>query len=307
VLALFVLVLAAALAAPADALCIGDCNGDGLVAINELIVGVGIALGSDAVTACSAFDQNGDGTVAVAELVGGVNNALDGCAAAGSPTATASPHATASPSPTASATPTVTPTPATGPEIVFFGITSADDSYQPPTATDPQGIPIYERPFGFGFSLVVEARPGLSGAPTGAATFVEGGVPDLQVQATRPLGNGSAAVCDGGAPTFGGVPAIDPPRLEDPQTIADPLNDFGCRFIDGQGRTQGRNCGVVGCVRFETGEYGCENGDAELQFCAPVSMPLAFPSGDTLVTVRVRDEAGHLGPPARLIVRIAPP
>ena len=28
--------------------CVGDCNGDGMVAINELITGVNIALGCDA-------------------------------------------------------------------------------------------------------------------------------------------------------------------------------------------------------------------------------------------------------------------
>ena len=108
------------------------------------------------------------------------------------------------------------------------------------------------------------------------------------------------------APTFGGVPAIDPPRLDDPDAIADPLNDFGCRFIDGQGNTVGRIC-QLGCVRFESGDYGCQMGDnTEIQFCAPVSMPLTFPSGDTLVTARVRDQAGNLGAPAQLLVRVTP-
>ena len=65
-------------ATPAPA-CNGDCNGDGSVAINELISGVNIALGSAAVTACAAIDANGDGSVAINELVAAVSRALAGC------------------------------------------------------------------------------------------------------------------------------------------------------------------------------------------------------------------------------------
>ena len=59
--------------------CVGDCNNDGEVAINELITGVNIALGSQPVSACESFDVNGDGEVAINELISGVNNALNGC------------------------------------------------------------------------------------------------------------------------------------------------------------------------------------------------------------------------------------
>ena len=62
--------------------CAGDCNGDGAVAINELITGVNIALGSAQVTSCPSFDGNGDGNVAINELIAAVNNALNGCPAA---------------------------------------------------------------------------------------------------------------------------------------------------------------------------------------------------------------------------------
>ena len=60
--------------------CAGDCDGNGVVAINELIRGVNIALGSAAATDCPAFDTDGSGSVAINELVQGVNNALNGCA-----------------------------------------------------------------------------------------------------------------------------------------------------------------------------------------------------------------------------------
>ncbi|MBX3027371.1 hypothetical protein KF840_20930 [bacterium] len=63
--------------------CPGDCDGNRTVAINELIVGVNIALGSASIDACRAFDSNGDGAVAINELITGVNAALGGCPAAG--------------------------------------------------------------------------------------------------------------------------------------------------------------------------------------------------------------------------------
>ena len=77
---------------PARADC-PDCDGDGTVAINELITGIGIALGDASLAACPSFDRNGDGGVAIDELVVGIGAALDGCpvAATPSPTATAVP------------------------------------------------------------------------------------------------------------------------------------------------------------------------------------------------------------------------
>jgi cysteine-rich repeat protein len=86
----------------AAAQCAGDCNGDGTVAINELITGVNIALGSAPVASCPSFDTNGDGMVAINELIAAVNNALAGCVVG--------PTSTPTPSPTQGITATVTPT-----------------------------------------------------------------------------------------------------------------------------------------------------------------------------------------------------
>jgi cysteine-rich repeat protein len=63
--------------------CVGDCNGDNSVAINELIIGVNIALGTSAVSACPSFDTNGDNMVAINELIAAVNAALGGCGGTG--------------------------------------------------------------------------------------------------------------------------------------------------------------------------------------------------------------------------------
>jgi hypothetical protein len=59
--------------------CTGDCNGDGESRIDELTLGVSIALGQESVGRCPAHDQNGDGAVGIAELVRAVRNALEGC------------------------------------------------------------------------------------------------------------------------------------------------------------------------------------------------------------------------------------
>jgi hypothetical protein len=62
-----------------DVRCLGDCGNDGSVDVDELIRGVGAALGSMPADACPALDGDGNGTVTIAELVTAVRNALDGC------------------------------------------------------------------------------------------------------------------------------------------------------------------------------------------------------------------------------------
>jgi subtilisin-like proprotein convertase family protein len=59
--------------------CVGDCDGNGNVEINELIRGVNIALGTAPVADCPAFDVDGSGTVEINELVSAVSSALNGC------------------------------------------------------------------------------------------------------------------------------------------------------------------------------------------------------------------------------------
>jgi hypothetical protein len=59
--------------------CAGNCNADGMVAINELIVGVNVASGAAAASACSPMDTNGNGEVVINELIAAVNSALNGC------------------------------------------------------------------------------------------------------------------------------------------------------------------------------------------------------------------------------------
>jgi hypothetical protein len=59
--------------------CVGDCNADGSVAINELILGVNIALGSEPLGVCPSFDCSGTGAVPINCLISAVAGALNGC------------------------------------------------------------------------------------------------------------------------------------------------------------------------------------------------------------------------------------
>jgi len=65
----------------ATAACVGDCTHDGAVTVDELLIGVNIALGTLPVSRCTAFDTNADGEVTVDELLTAVNNALGMCTA----------------------------------------------------------------------------------------------------------------------------------------------------------------------------------------------------------------------------------
>jgi hypothetical protein len=63
--------------------CVGDCGGDGEVTIDEIMIGIDIALGEMDVGVCEDLDVNKDGQVTVNELTQAVSVALHGCVATG--------------------------------------------------------------------------------------------------------------------------------------------------------------------------------------------------------------------------------
>jgi DNA-binding beta-propeller fold protein YncE len=66
---------------PVAALCPGDCNGDGLVQVDEVVRSVNLALGVGQFRFCPPADSSGDGTVTVDEILQSVGSLLDGCPA----------------------------------------------------------------------------------------------------------------------------------------------------------------------------------------------------------------------------------
>jgi hypothetical protein len=181
-----------------------------------------------------------------------------------------------------------------GPEITFVGITRADGKHVEPESVDKNGIPTYKNYVGSGFQLVVEAKPGTSGYDVSRRLFNHSPNdpaqrPDLEIQVSRPLGDGSAAVCDRMRPNVGGIPAINPPSFAETQKVADALNDLSCRFeifIESESS----------CTLNTREDWAYKMPDTQVQFCMMVAKAWNFPVGETLVSVRLRDRGGNPGP-----------
>jgi hypothetical protein len=59
--------------------CLGDCDGDDIVNVEELVLAVGIAVGRNDSGDCLVTDRDGSGTIQIDELIAAVNVALQGC------------------------------------------------------------------------------------------------------------------------------------------------------------------------------------------------------------------------------------
>ena len=59
--------------------CLGDCDGNGEVTVDNLLLMVNISLGSAALSECPVADGNGDGQITVDEIISAVNISLTSC------------------------------------------------------------------------------------------------------------------------------------------------------------------------------------------------------------------------------------
>lgn len=263
-------------------LCIGDCDASATVTVDEILVGVNIALGQRGLATCRAFDRDGSDTLTVDELVSGVDAALNGCVVEE----------------------------VEGPFLTTLTLARADDVIVNPADVDALGREIYVRPFGSGFSLVIEARPGLDGAEVGRVVFEavpdpETLRPDIQVIVSSPLGDGSPAVCDDASDPPGGVRAAAPFVFHEHQVVTDVINEMSCR-VDGGARSND----VDACTLSTRGNdfgFAFVDSTSKVQFCLPIARAWAFPVGDTVVAARVRNILGTAGEIGEIIVRIPPP
>lgn len=197
-----------------------------------------------------------------------------------------------------------------GPEITFFGTARSDGVPRSPDDYDSEGRPVYITSMS-GFFIVVEARPGRSGAAVGSSAFNSDPsnpavLPDLQVLLSRAIGDGSPAVCDKTLPDQGGVPATPPLTFSETQTVADAINDFACRFDNGGGAPQGLS-NQDACTSFEDGDFHFVNRASTLQFCALIARNWSFAAGATIVEARVRDAQAFVGPPREIVIQVGPP
>jgi hypothetical protein len=216
------------------------------------------------------------------------------------PAPTPSGTPTASPPATVAPTSTATPQP---PEISYFGVARADDLPLDPIAVDAAGRPVFARVQGQGMTVVLEAKRG--GRPLDPLAFDPTGGPlGVEFLVSRPLGDGSVAVCDIQPPDIGGVPGTDPPVFSDAPAVLNAISDLGCRVNDGTGAPRGR-AETDACTRVEpTSEYGFVDASSDLQYCLPIAQPWSFPMGDTIVAARVRDTAGLISAVSEIVVRV---
>jgi len=278
--------------------CAGDCNEDGRVAIEDLILGVNVALSRESISACLSIDGDGDGSVAVSELVRAVRSNLDDCL--GTPGLL--PARVPVPSPP------VPPVGEDGPTLTYFGLVTASGFRVAEEGTDDAGRPIYVQPHGQGFSIVVEASTDATQAPAGPVAY--SGDPDalndLQLILSRPIGDGSSEVCDLGRPAGGGVPATVPLEFSDDVSVIRAINDLTCRVADNAGAPRARSSRWR-CTRSDTpGGLGevADPGNRTIQYCLPIARAWAFPPGDTIVAARTRDLLGAYGEVGEIVVRV---
>ena len=201
-----------------------------------------------------------------------------------------------------------------GPVITEFGVVNATSEPQPPIGRDGLDRPVFNQPFGQGFSIVAEAHAGANGRRVGSSTVpYQSGTqaldPDIQFIVSRPLGDGNPAVCDTSPPLLGGIPATQPFFFGDNPAVRNAIADFGCRFLDGLGNPVGRIDSSEACTRSNESISGFSFVDraSSIQFCAQIAGAWDFPLGDTLVAVRAKDTTGTFGAPREIVVRIGEP
>jgi len=124
--------------------------------------------------------------------------------------------------------------------------------------------------------------------------------PDLQILASRPLGNGSPAVCDTGRPppfgSGGGIPGFSHLGFAPTSEVTAALWDFACRFSVQPSAEEA-------CTLDRFGNFAFLGEGTTIQYCDQVSAVAAFPKGDTILRARLRDVAGNFGPAAEIVVR----
>lgn len=130
-------------------------------------------------------------------------------------------------------------------------------------------------------------------------------LPNLLIEVSRDLGDGSTAVCDDSPGAFGGVPAVDPPDFSATPFIAAAINDFACRFKNDLGNPGARTKSFNSCIVFPDGSFNFYDPTTRVQFCGMIDSTFDFGVGDTVVTVRVSDvgSPSHVSRSAQIVIR----
>jgi hypothetical protein len=212
--------------------CVGDCNGDGSVAINELITAVNIALGNSPPSICPALCSE-DG-LDISCLIRMVLSALDGCQLVASPTPTGIPGGTAT-----ATVPQPTRTPGGALGVRHFSFDPAKSAL---VATLGPGADFPTA----GFTGFLDLSAGIAD-PTSGVAFVDLVDAADYLALTLPLGGG--AIC------------LQVDRSQLPVHNAGIVACKGGAQL-GLGLTQDRNVGVVGaCAGGPSEGLACDMND----------------------------------------------
>ena len=103
--------------------------------------------------------------------------------------------------------------------------------------------------------------------------------------------------------TWGGVPAVDPPTFELNQTLVDSITDFVCRWSV-QGMDSPCTLGPSGDYQYLNSQFPDPGSGGVQQFCRTVESADTFPTGDTILSVRVRDVSGAVSAVKQIVVRV---
>lgn len=171
-----------------------------------------------------------------------------------------------------------------------------------PIGEDEAGRPIFSRTSEAGFLLYIEGRPGPSQLPVGTVLFNPKrndaqALPDLIVQVSRALGDGSEEVCDITYPRIGGVPGTRAGELGLSPSVADAVNDLACRF---RAFTETD----FACTQDSGANLLFRSASSTVQYCILINDALTFPPGDTIVSARLRDIGGNVGGVSEIVVRV---
>lgn len=118
--------------------CVGDCDGDDNVSIDELVQSLSIALEVSPLSNCESIDANGDGSVTVHELVEAVHQSMTHC---GRLTQLPTVTRTTTVTPSRTRTPTSTPPPSGVPLGSEFQVNTYTpfSQFEPVIALNPDG------------------------------------------------------------------------------------------------------------------------------------------------------------------------
>ncbi|MEO8602858.1 MAG: DUF4215 domain-containing protein [bacterium] len=153
----------------------GDCNGDLAISVDELIIGVNIALGLRLMDACAAFDRNGNGQVSIDELLRAVGFALNGV-----PTPLPTPTASSTVGGRATDTPSPTRTPSSSVSTATLTAIPASTATAPSSSTATATRSVTRTP-----SASATPSPSPTRTPTPTGAVVPTSSPTRTATATR--------------------------------------------------------------------------------------------------------------------------